>query len=141
MPMPESALKSTRPCLRQSLNPRPQPATAKLALAVLPKPILLMTAWTTQSDWDRYASQLPLRWCCIISDAFRAADEQALWFQKRHRFLIYIADLAATSTVALAIVGLAYRTANGLKPGEGFRKSDQEVWKSGSKEERLSPLW
>jgi hypothetical protein len=80
-----------------------------------------------QSDWDRYASLLPLRWCCMISDASRPADKQALWFQKRHRFLIYIAALAATSTVVLAIVGLAYRTANGVKPGEGFRKSDKEI--------------
>ncbi len=63
-----------------------------------------------QSDWDRYASLLPLKWCCVINDAFKAADKQAIWFQRRHQILVYIAAVAAPRTVLLAIAGLAVRT-------------------------------
>ena len=63
-----------------------------------------------QSDWDRYASLLPLKWCCVINDAFKAADQQAIWFQQRHQILVYIAAVAAPLTVLLAIAGLAFPT-------------------------------
>ena len=125
--MPESALKTTPPMPAPEPKPEASTSNGEVRVCGPTQTDPFDDVHDNQSDWDRYASLLPLRWCCMISDAFDKADKRALWFRKRHRRVVYGAALTATLAVVLAIAGLAYETANGLKPGAKFEDATEEI--------------
>jgi hypothetical protein len=125
--MPESALKTTPPM--PAPEPKSEASTSKREVRVCgpTETDPFDDVHDNQSDWDRYASLLPLSWCCMISDTFDKADKRALWFQRRHRRVVYTAALSASFAVVFAIAGLAYAAANGVKPGAKFEDAKKET--------------